>query len=134
MRLLDLREQQRVLLLAVHVGLGDQLRRVDVGFDLVALRSGQRGLNAVVAIRTDPARQAVDRPSLSRPMVLSSESKPIILIVSAFLFSATGLARAFAMIRFEANTPRRFGLAVIKSVMMFSRSWPGRRRPCRRPA
>src|ERR1700734_847445 len=57
-------------------------------------------------------------PSARNFTVLSSESKPITLMVSAFLFSAIAWPAPCAMMRLEANTPRRFGLAVIRSGMM----------------
>src|ERR1700746_1168602 len=59
-------------------------------------------------------------PSDSRLINLSSESKPISLILSAILFSAIALPAPFAMIGFEEKTPRRLGLAVIKSVIIFN--------------
>ena len=51
-------------------------------------------------------------------MSLSSESKPTSLVLSAILFSAIAWPAPCDMLMFDANTPRRLGLAVIRSVMM----------------
>ena len=125
---LHLRIQQFLRPRRVHVGLGDEIGAgVDIGGDLLAFRGRERGLDAVVAHAERVLHdEAGDDAVLQEFTSLSSESKPISLILSATLFSAIAWPAPCAMIRLEAKTPRRFGLAVIRSVMMLRPvvAWP----------